>query len=138
MSSELTDLDAVTRTAGDRDTAAASLWDVGAVVAGAVPIETGMGVLDVATGAGGVAIRAARAGAEVVGLDMSAQQLEGAARPADTEGVRVEWVEGDPEALSYDDDSFDRVLSAFGVSFATAPTTRRASSSASAVPGARS
>ena len=33
-------------------------------------------------------------------------------------GVECEWVEGDAEELPYADDSFDRVLSAFGTMFA--------------------
>lgn len=121
MSRELTDLDAADGAAGDQDAAAEPLWEIGAVVAGAVPIEAGMSVLDVATGAGSAAIHAAQAGAEVTGLDVCQQQLEGARRRAGTEGVHVAWVEGDLEALPYDDDSFDRVLSTFGTSFAARP-----------------
>ena len=33
-------------------------------------------------------------------------------------GVVVDWIEGDAEELPYEDDTFDRVLSAFGVQFA--------------------
>jgi SAM-dependent methyltransferase len=124
MSSELTDLDATNRApwAPDDDDANAELsWEVGGVVAGAVPIAAGMSVLDVATGAGSVAIHAAQAGAQVTGLAIAAEQLEGARRRADAAGVQVEWVDGDLEALPYDDDSFDRVLSAFGPGFAGQP-----------------
>jgi cyclopropane fatty-acyl-phospholipid synthase-like methyltransferase len=44
-------------------------------------------ILDVGTGTGGVAIRAARAGADVVGVDVSADQLGKAAAAADAAGV---------------------------------------------------
>ncbi len=45
--------------------------------------------------------------------------LEGARRNAAEAGVEVEWVEGDAQALPFDDDSFDRVLTAFGTIHAT-------------------
>jgi ubiquinone/menaquinone biosynthesis C-methylase UbiE len=117
MSSDLTnsqDTDRALWAAGDYDAIAELIWDVGAAVAGSVPIAAGMRVLDVATGTGNVAIRAAEAGAEVVGLDIAPELFEAARRRAADAGVEVEWVEGDAEALAYDDDSFDRVFSAFG------------------------
>jgi SAM-dependent methyltransferase len=100
--------------AGDPDAVAQLTWEVGAAVASAVPIEAGMKVLDVGSGSGSAAIRAAGAGAEVVGLDVVAAGFDAARRRAAEAGVEVEWVEGDAEALPYEDDSFDRVLSAFG------------------------
>ncbi|HEV7808362.1 MAG TPA: methyltransferase domain-containing protein [Solirubrobacteraceae bacterium] len=107
--------------AGDPDAIAELSWEVGAVVAGTVPIDAGMKVLDVGTGTGSVAIRAAAAGADVVALDIAPEQFDAARRRADEAGVEVEWVEGDAEALAFDDDSFDRVLSAFGASSACDP-----------------
>jgi ubiquinone/menaquinone biosynthesis C-methylase UbiE len=122
MSSELTDLKAADQAVwagGDYDQIADHCWEVGAAVAGAVAIEAGMKVLDVATGTGSAAIRAAEKGADVVGLDISPEMLEGARRNAAEAGVEVEWVEGDAQALPFDDDSFDRVLTAFGTIHAT-------------------
>ena len=104
--------------AGDPDAIAELTWDVGAVVAGTVAIEAGMKVLDVGTGTGSVAIRAAQAGADVVGLDIAPEQFDVARRRAADAGVEIEWVQGDAEALPFEDDSFDRVLSAFGAIFA--------------------
>jgi SAM-dependent methyltransferase len=75
-------------------------------------------VLDVATGTGNLAIRAAAAGAEVVGLDLTPELFETARARAAAANVVVDWVEGDAEELPYEDESFDRVLSAFGVQFA--------------------
>jgi ubiquinone/menaquinone biosynthesis C-methylase UbiE len=75
-------------------------------------------VLDVACGTGGVALRAARAGAEVVGIDISADQLAKARRAADAEGLAVRFDEGDCQELPYGDGEFDRVASAFGAIFA--------------------
>lgn len=122
MSSEMTDVTEANRAlwaAGDYDAIAPLFWEVGAVVAGAVPITAGMRVLDVATGTGSAAIRAAQAGAEVVALDIADEHFEAARRHATEAEVEVQWVQGDAEALAFEDDSFDRVLSAFGTMFAT-------------------
>lgn len=121
MSDELAGLKALQRaiwSAGDYDAIAELFWDVGAVVAEAAAIEPGMKVLDVATGTGNAAIRAAAAGSEVVGLDLTPELFDDARRREALAGVRVEWVEGDAEALPFEDESFDRVLSTFGVMFA--------------------
>lgn len=121
MSSEQADLDAAEAgqfAAGDYDAIAELIWEVGALVAGAVSIETAMKVLDVATGTGNVAIRAAQAGGEVTGLDIAESLLGGARRRAEDVGVDVEWVQGDAQALPYEDESFDRVLTCFGTMFA--------------------
>jgi SAM-dependent methyltransferase len=81
-------------------------------------IAPGQDVLDVATGTGNVALRAAAAGACVVGLDLT-PELFAAARQREAEyRVTVEWIEGDAEALPFADASFDHVLSVFGVQFA--------------------
>jgi SAM-dependent methyltransferase len=81
-------------------------------------IRAGQEVLDVATGTGNLAIRAAAAGAQVVGLDLTPELFEEARVRAAANDVVVDWVEGDAEELPYEDESFDRVLSAFGVQFA--------------------
>ena len=83
-----------------------------------LPVAPGEDVLDVAAGTGNVAIRAAHAGARVVGLDLTPDLLEIAQRRASQAGVFVDWLEGDAEALPFDDDSFDLVLSVFGAQFA--------------------
>jgi SAM-dependent methyltransferase len=84
----------------------------------ATGIDPGHSVLDVATGTGNVALRAAAAGATVVGLDLTPELLETARVRAERLGVTVEWVDGDAEQLPFAGESFDRVLSAFGVQFA--------------------
>ncbi len=81
-------------------------------------IRPGHDVLDVATGTGNLAIRAAAAGARVTGLDLTPELFEAARARAAAADVTVEWVEGDAEELPYEDDAFDRVVSAFGVQFA--------------------
>jgi SAM-dependent methyltransferase len=83
-----------------------------------VDVTPGLEVLDVATGTGNIAIRAAARGARVVGLDLTPELFEPARRRASEHGVEVEWVEGDTEELPFADESFDLVTSAFGVQFA--------------------
>ena len=96
--------------------------------------EPGQAFLDVACGTGAVALLAARAGAEVVGLDLSADQLEKARKAADDAGLTIHFDEGDCQALPYDDSRFDYVVSAFGFIFA--PNHARAASELTRVCGA--
>jgi ubiquinone/menaquinone biosynthesis C-methylase UbiE len=81
-------------------------------------IEPGTRILDVACGTGGVALRAARAGARVTGIDISADQLAKARRAAEAEGLEIRWDEGDCQELPYGDAEFDAVASVFGAIFA--------------------
>jgi SAM-dependent methyltransferase len=83
-----------------------------------VGVRAGEDVLDVATGTGNIALKAAAAGAQVVGVDLTPELFETARRRASELDVAVEWVEGDAEELPFEDESFDVVLSAFGVQFA--------------------
>jgi SAM-dependent methyltransferase len=70
--------------------------------------------LDVATGTGEVALRAASAGAEVTGLDIAPRLLE----QARSMSSDVDWVEADAQALPFPDAAFDVVSSSFGLIFA--------------------
>ena len=81
--------------------------------------EPGDRFLDLACGTGGVALIAARAGAEVTGLDISPDQLAKARAAAEAEGLSIRYDEGDAQALPYTDGEFDAVASAFGMIFAT-------------------
>ena len=65
-----------------------------------------------------MALLAARTGTEVTGLDISADQLAKARTAAGEAGVEIRFDEGDAVALPYDDESFDVVVSAFGMIFA--------------------
>jgi len=71
--------------------------------------------LDVATGTGAVAQRAALAGAQVTGLDLSPRMIETARRRAAERGLSARFDVGDAEALPYEEASFDVVASALGV-----------------------
>lgn len=84
----------------------------------AAGVTAGQRVLDVATGSGSVAVLAAAAGADVVGVDLTDAWFDEARRRADETGVRIGLELGDAEDLPVDDASFDVVLSSFGAIFA--------------------
>jgi SAM-dependent methyltransferase len=74
--------------------------------------------LDVATGTGEIAVRAAEGGATVTGLDLAPDLIDRARARIDEAGVDVELVVGDAEAMPFEDGSFDTVTSSFGAMFA--------------------
>jgi SAM-dependent methyltransferase len=105
-------------TAGDYPDLARTIESVGELVAERAQAQPGASLLDVATGSGNVAIPAALAGAKVTGLDLTPKLLEVARVRAAEAGVEIDFVEGDAEDLPFEDRSFDRVTSCFGVMFA--------------------
>ena len=84
-------------------------------------ISPGTLVLDVACGAGQLALIAARTGAHVVACDIATNWLEKARRRAASEGLEIIFEEGDAEALPYVDGQFDAVASLVGAMFAPRP-----------------
>jgi SAM-dependent methyltransferase len=103
---------------GDYRAVADKVASIGDVLVQRAAIEPGMKVLDVACGTGNATIPAARLGARVTGLDLSPGLIAIARRCGADAGVEVEWREGDAQSLPFDDDSFDRVISAIGHMFA--------------------
>jgi SAM-dependent methyltransferase len=81
-------------------------------------LHAGWRVLDVATGSGNAAIAAARLGCTAVGVDYVPALLEAGRMRASAEGLSVELMAGDAEALPFADESFDAVTSVFGSMFA--------------------
>jgi ubiquinone/menaquinone biosynthesis C-methylase UbiE len=73
--------------------------------------------LDVATGTGEIALRAARAGAMVTGFDLSPRLVAQARAKAGAEGLAIDFDIGSADALPYDNGSFAVVSSCFGVIF---------------------
>lgn len=74
-------------------------------------------VLDVATGHGNTALAAARRGCAVTGIDFATPLLEDARQRAAAEHLQVDFQEGDIEDIPFPDETFDVVLSTFGVMF---------------------
>jgi SAM-dependent methyltransferase len=81
-------------------------------------LQAGWRVLDVATGSGNAAIAAARHGCDAVGVDYVPHLLERGRVRAIAEGLAVELLAGDAEALPFADGEFDAVTSVFGCMFA--------------------
>lgn len=88
----------------------------GPVVAAEAEVRKGDRVLDVACGTGALALAAAEVAGpagSVVGLDANPEMLAVARRKPSG----VEWLEGRAEALPLPDNSFDAVVSQFGLMF---------------------
>lgn len=92
--------------------------DIHARLVEALEPKPGERWLDAACGTGAVALRAARAGADVTGLDLAPALIETARRKAVAEDLDVTFEVGDAEDLPYEDASFDVVVSAIGTMFA--------------------
>ncbi len=75
----------------------------------------GLALLDVAAGAGGAALLAARRGARVTAVDASPAMAARIAARAAQIGLAITAAVGDGMALDLPDGAFDRALSCFGV-----------------------
>jgi SAM-dependent methyltransferase len=84
-------------------------------------LSPGTKVLDVACGTGNTALPAARAGADVTGIDLAPNLVEKARENARVQGLQAKFEEGDAEALPYVDGAFDTVVTMFGAMFAPRP-----------------
>lgn len=118
---ELTEAQARSRrmwAAGDYGAISFLIADAGRTAVATAGVTSGERVLDVACGTGNATIPAAERGAVTTGLDLTPELLERGRAAAAAAGVDVEWVEGDAEALPFEDASFDVVLSVFGCMFA--------------------
>jgi ubiquinone/menaquinone biosynthesis C-methylase UbiE len=81
-------------------------------------IHDGDRVLDLATGTGEVAVRAAKLGAKVTAIDIASPMIEKARRRAEEAGADIAFDVGDAEYLPYEDACFDVVVSNFGLIYA--------------------
>jgi ubiquinone/menaquinone biosynthesis C-methylase UbiE len=95
-----------------------TVWELGETLVRACGVSPGQRVLDVATGTGNTAIRAAEAGARVVASDLTPENFGAGRREAEARRVELEWIEADAEALPFADGTFDVVTSSFGAIFA--------------------
>ena len=103
---------------GDFSAVAAVMSLVAERLVDSADLHAGWRVLDVATGSGNAALAAARLGCDVTGCDYVPALLERGRERARAEGLPVDFVEGDAEALPFADGEFDAVLSTFGSMFA--------------------
>jgi len=104
-----------TWSAGRYPSLAPNLLPAIARVVSAAGVDPGDRVLDVGCGTGNAALTARRAGAQVVGVDVTRPMLDLARDSASlAEYDDIHWVAGDAESLPFPDDSFDAVLSNFG------------------------
>jgi ubiquinone/menaquinone biosynthesis C-methylase UbiE len=103
---------------GDFSVIGTTLQIVGETLCEAAELDAGSQVLDVACGNGNAALAAAHRFARVVGVDYVPALLERARERASAERLAIEFIEGDAEQLPFPAESFDTVLSTFGVMFA--------------------
>ncbi len=108
----------VTWSSGDYAAVGITIQMVSESLCEAVDLRSGSRVLDVATGNGNTAIAAARRHADVIGVDYVPSLLQLGRGRAAAERLKVEFRDGDCEALPFEDAQFDYVLSTFGVMFA--------------------
>jgi ubiquinone/menaquinone biosynthesis C-methylase UbiE len=102
---------------GDYAIVGATLQIVGEQLCEALDLHSGQTVLDVAAGNGNVTLAAARRWCEVTSTDYVPALLERGRARAEAEGWRIAFKEADAEALPFADNSFDAVVSTFGVMF---------------------
>jgi SAM-dependent methyltransferase len=117
-------LKATTRAAwskGDYPALAPILEPAARALVEACAVSAGQQMLDVGAGTGNVAVLAAEEGALVVASDLTPALVEQGRTRTEAEGLGVEWVEADVEALPFPDAAFDCVCSCFGAIFAPRP-----------------
>jgi ubiquinone/menaquinone biosynthesis C-methylase UbiE len=102
---------------GDYAVVGTTLQIVGEELCEALDVRSGQKVLDVAAGNGNVTLAAARRWCEVVSTDYVPSLIERGRLRAAADGLSVEFMEEDAEALSFADATFDVVVSTFGVMF---------------------
>ena len=107
--------------AGDFGQIARTIENVAKEFMARQPLQPGAQVLDVACGTGNLAVIAARRGCTVWGIDIACNLIHQARIRAAQEGLRINYMEADAEALPFDEGQFDLVVSMFGAMFAPQP-----------------
>jgi SAM-dependent methyltransferase len=113
----LKDRQQVAWSSGDYAVVGTTLQIVGEQLCEALDLRAGQRVLDVAAGNGNVSLAAARRWCEVTSTDYVPGLLERGRSRATADGLKIEFKGADAEALPFADDSFDAVVSTFGVMF---------------------
>jgi SAM-dependent methyltransferase len=94
-----------------------TLQIVGEQLCEALDLKSGSKVLDVAAGNGMMSLAAARRWCDVTSTDYVPALLDRGRARAAAEGMTIAFEEADAENLPFDDNSFDTVVSTFGVIF---------------------
>lgn len=102
---------------GDYAVVGTTLQIVGEGLCEALDLRSGQKVLDVAAGNGNASLAAARRWCDVTATDYVGALLERARERADAERLNIAFREADAENLPFADESFDVVVSTFGVMF---------------------
>ena len=102
---------------GDYAVVGTTLQIVGETLCEALDLQSNSRVLDVAAGNGNASLAAARRWCDVTSTDYVPALLEGGRRRAEADGYHIAFQEADAENLPFADNSFDAVLSTFGVMF---------------------
>lgn len=102
---------------GDYAVVGTTLQIVGEQLCETLDLRADEKVLDVAAGNGNVSLAAARRWCNVVSTDYVPALLERGRARAAADGLTIEFKEADAEALPFAADSFDVVVSTFGVMF---------------------
>ena len=103
--------------AGDYGRIGVTLQITGEQLCEAMDLRAGSTVLDVAGGNGNASLAAARRFCKVVSTDYVPALLDQSATRAIAEGLTIEYQQADAENLPFTDQSFDNVVSTFGVMF---------------------
>jgi SAM-dependent methyltransferase len=103
--------------AGDYAVVGTTLQVVGEELCEALDLRSTQAVLDVAAGNGNASLAAARRWCDVVSTDYVPALLARARERAEAERLAIEFREADAENLPFEDESFDVVMSTFGVMF---------------------
>lgn len=102
---------------GDYAVVGTTVQIVGEQLCESIDLRPGARVLDVAAGNGNATLAAARRYCQVTSTDYVESLLERSKQRAEAELLSVEYQVADAEALPFDDESFDVVMSTFGVMF---------------------
>jgi ubiquinone/menaquinone biosynthesis C-methylase UbiE len=115
---KITETQKKTWSAGDFNQIARQNWAMGEALCKAANPRPGQRVLDVACGSGTAALVAERRYCHVTGIDYVPELIERAKLRAEANGQQAEFVVGDAQQLPFPDNSFDVILSVYGVQFA--------------------
>lgn len=92
-------------------------------------------MLDVGAGDGNLTFAALERGADVEACDIASHMVERGRARCEAADKDVLWLEGDVQDLPYPDETFDRVVSAFGAAHAPRPNRTARELTRVAVPG---